>query len=136
MSVAMTNCGIAGWVSDRTGYRYDRIDPLSGKPRPAMPPAFLEAGAGRCCGPGFQPFQPDVVLINRYEPGARLSLHQDRDEKGYIDPIVSVSLGLPAVFQWGAGTSGATGRNAYRWRTVTSLYGADLHGCDFMASCR
>jgi len=101
MSVAMTNCGTAGWVSDRTGYRYDRIDPVSGKPWPAMPPAFLELARAAAAVLDFTPFDPDVCLINRYEPGARLSLHQDRDEKGYIDPIVSVSLGLPAVFQWG-----------------------------------
>jgi alkylated DNA repair protein (DNA oxidative demethylase) len=101
MSVAMTNCGTAGWVSDRRGYRYYPVDPLSGKPWPPMPSAFLEvaqAAAGRL---GFAPFTPDVCLINRYEPGARLSLHQDRDEKGYVDPIVSVSLGLPAIFLWG-----------------------------------
>jgi len=101
MSVAMTNCGEAGWVSDRTGYRYDRLDPESGKPWPRMPAAFVELAQAAAARVGFCPFVPDVCLINRYEPGTRLSLHQDRDEKGYVDPIVSVSLGLPAVFQWG-----------------------------------
>lgn len=101
MSVAMTNCGEAGWVSDRTGYRYDRIDPDSGKPWPPMPPAFVELAQAAAARLDFSPFAPDVCLINRYVPGTRLSLHQDRDEKGYDDPIVSVSLGLPAVFQWG-----------------------------------
>jgi DNA oxidative demethylase len=101
MSVAMTNCGVAGWVSDRTGYRYDRIDPLSGKPWPSMPPSFLALARAAAARVGFESFVPDACLVNRYEPGARLSLHQDRDEKGYTDPIVSVSLGLPAVFQWG-----------------------------------
>jgi alkylated DNA repair protein (DNA oxidative demethylase) len=101
MSVAMTNCGEAGWVSDRTGYRYDRIDPKTGKPWPVMPSAFVELAQAAAARLNFAPYQPDVCLINRYEPGARLTLHQDRDEKGYVDPIVSVSLGLPAVFQWG-----------------------------------
>ena len=101
MSVAMTNCGEAGWVSDRSGYRYDRLDPQSGKPWPAMPRAFVELAQAAAARLDFAPFLPDVCLINRYEPGSRLTLHQDRDEKGYVDPIVSVSLGLPAVFQWG-----------------------------------
>jgi DNA oxidative demethylase len=101
MSVAMTNCGDAGWVSDRTGYRYDPIDPLSGKSWPPMPAVFLEIARDAAARLGFSPFTPDVCLINRYEPGARLSLHQDRDEKGYVDPIVSISLGLPATFQFG-----------------------------------
>jgi alkylated DNA repair protein (DNA oxidative demethylase) len=101
MSVAMTNCGIAGWVSDRTGYRYDRNDPLSGRPWPSMPSAFVDLAHSAAAALGFMSFEPDACLINRYEPGARLSLHQDRDEKGYTDPIVSLSLGLPAIFQWG-----------------------------------
>lgn len=101
MSVAMTNCGLAGWVSDRTGYRYDPIDPLTGRAWPAMPESFLALAREAAARLGFEPYDPDVCLINRYEPGARLSLHQDRDEKGYVDPIVSVSLGLPAVFLFG-----------------------------------
>ncbi len=101
MSVAMTNCGEAGWVSDRTGYRYDRIDPESGRPWPPMPQAFIELAQSAAARLSFSPFEPDVCLINCYTPGTRLSLHQDRDEKGYVDPIVSVSLGLPAIFQWG-----------------------------------
>jgi alkylated DNA repair protein (DNA oxidative demethylase) len=101
MSVGMTNCGEAGWVSDRTGYRYDPIDPQSGKPWPPMPRAFVQLAQAAAARLNFVPYQPDVCLINRYEPGARLTLHQDRDEKGYVDPIVSVSLGLPAIFQWG-----------------------------------
>ncbi len=101
MSVAMTNCGDAGWVSDRTGYRYDPIDPMSGRHWPPMPAAFIELAQSAAARVGFSPYAPDVCLINRYEPGARLSLHQDRDEKGYTDPIVSVSLGLPAIFQFG-----------------------------------
>ncbi|MEJ8856784.1 DNA oxidative demethylase AlkB [Variovorax robiniae] len=101
MSVAMTNCGPLGWVSDRTGYRYDAIDPGNGKPWPAMPQAFRELAGAAASAAGFDKFKPDACLVNRYEPGARLSLHQDRDEHDYGHPIVSVSLGLPAVFLFG-----------------------------------
>jgi len=101
MSVAMTNCGTAGWVTDRKGYRYDPADPETGKPWPAMPAAFLRLAAAAAAEAGFPGFVPDACLINRYEPGARLSLHQDRDERDYGHPIVSVSLGLPATFQFG-----------------------------------
>lgn len=101
MSVAMTSCGAAGWVSDRRGYRYDAIDPDSGKPWPAMPGVFGELAAIAAAQAGFQGFDPDVCLINRYVPGARLTLHQDRDERDGRAPIVSVSLGLPAMFQFG-----------------------------------
>ena len=101
MSVAMTNCGSAGWVSDRSGYRYDAIDPESGQPWPAMPAAFTELAARAAAEAGYPRFVPDACLINRYAPGAQLSLHQDRDERGFNAPIVSVSLGLPATFLWG-----------------------------------
>ena len=101
MSVAMTNCGAAGWVTDRSGYRYDAIDPLSARPWPAMPRAFSELAAACAATAGFGGFCPDACLINRYEPGARLSLHQDRNERDFEAPIVSVSLGLPAVFLFG-----------------------------------
>jgi alkylated DNA repair protein (DNA oxidative demethylase) len=101
MSVAMTNCGRAGWVTDRRGYRYDPVDPGSGKSWPAMPPVFAELAARAADAGGFPGFRPDVCLINRYEPGAKLSLHQDRDEQDFSQPIVSVSLGLPATFLFG-----------------------------------
>ena len=101
MSVAMTNCGSLGWVSDRTGYRYDAIDPGSGQPWPQMPSIFLELAGQAAAQAGFPGFRPEACLVNRYEPGTRLSLHQDRDEKNYDAPIVSVSLGLPATFLWG-----------------------------------
>ena len=101
MSVAMTNCGSVGWVTDRTGYRYDPRDPDSGKPWPAIPAAFLDLAAKAAVEAGFAGFAPDVCLINRYEPGAKLSLHQDKDERAFDAPIVSVSLGLPAVFLFG-----------------------------------
>jgi alkylated DNA repair protein (DNA oxidative demethylase) len=101
MSVAMTNCGSLGWVTDRTGYRYDEIDPLSGRPWPEMPPVFRELAGQAAAQVGFAGFRPEACLVNCYEPGARLSLHQDRDERNYDEPIVSVSLGLPATFLWG-----------------------------------
>jgi DNA oxidative demethylase len=101
MSVAMTNCGRLGWATDRTGYRYDEIDPETGRPWPAMPSAFLQLAANAAQAAGFPLFSPDACLINRYEPGARLTLHQDKNEQDFGQPIVSVSLGLPAIFQFG-----------------------------------
>lgn len=101
MSVAMTNCGSLGWVTDRTGYRYDAIDPTTGRPWPDIPPVFRELAGQAAAQAGFAGFRPEACLVNCYEPGARLSLHQDRDEKNYDEPIVSVSLGLPATFLWG-----------------------------------
>src|SRR5947209_12602822 len=101
MSVAMTNCGSYGWVTDRTGYRYDPNDPEGGKPWPPMPPVFRELAERAAGGAGFAGFSPDACLINCYQPGARMSLHQDRDEEDLGAPIVSVSLGLPATFLFG-----------------------------------
>src|SRR2546428_1967494 len=101
MSVAMTNCGRVGWVSDRTGYRYDARDPQTGVPWPAMPEAFFDVAVRAAAAAGFAQYDPDACLINRYIPSAKLSLHQDRDEKDVWAPIVSVSLGVSAVFLWG-----------------------------------
>ena len=101
MSVAMTNCGQTGWVSDTKGYRYDGRDPLTGMVWPAMPPAFRQLSVDAANEAGYAGFDADACLINRYEPGARLTLHQDRDERDYHAPIVSVSLGLAAVFLFG-----------------------------------
>jgi alkylated DNA repair protein (DNA oxidative demethylase) len=101
MSVAMTNCGDAGWVTDRRGYRYSPLDPLTGQPWPAMPEIFRDLAARAADAAGFADVAPDACLINRYEPGARLSLHQDKDERDAAAPIVSVSLGLSATFLWG-----------------------------------
>jgi DNA oxidative demethylase len=101
MSVAMTNCGSLGWVSDRRGYRYDLHDPLSGRPWPPMPPVFLELARTAAEAGEFSEFTPDACLLNRYEPGARLTLHQDKDERDFSAPIVSVSLGLPGTFLFG-----------------------------------
>ncbi|MCS3728174.1 DNA oxidative demethylase AlkB [Bradyrhizobium betae] len=101
MSVAMTNCGERGWITDHTGYRYDPIDPKTGAPWPAMPPVLRDLARHAAEQGGFAGFAPDACLVNRYEPGTRLSLHQDKDELDYSAPIVSVSLGLPATFLFG-----------------------------------
>lgn len=101
MSVAMSNCGQFGWVTDASGYRYAATDPDSGHPWPPLPDLFLCLAADAAAEAGFADFVPDACLINRYEPGARMSLHQDRDERDLALPIVSVSLGLPAVFLFG-----------------------------------
>lgn len=101
MSVAMSNCGRVGWHSDRAGYRYVEHDPVSGHAWPGMPAAFLSLAQRAAAEAGYDNFQPDVCLINRYQPGARLSLHQDRDEGGFEAPIVSVSLGVSARFLFG-----------------------------------
>lgn len=101
MSVGMTNAGSLGWISDRHGYRYDPVDPRSGQPWPPIPPEFLQLAGAAAAQAGFADFVADACLINRYAPGARLSLHQDRDEYDYRQPIVSVSLGIPAVFLFG-----------------------------------
>jgi alkylated DNA repair protein (DNA oxidative demethylase) len=101
MSVAMTNCGRVGWVSDRTGYRYDPLDPDTGLHWPSIPVRFLDLAARAAAEGGFANYDPDACLINRYTAGAKLGMHQDRDEKDAWSPIVSVSLGLPATFLWG-----------------------------------
>lgn len=106
MSVAMTNCGALGWTSDRRGYRYSAIDPVSGQPWPAMPAVFAQLAGEAAAAAGFEGFAPDACLINQYLPGSRLSLHQDRDERDLDAPIVSVSLGMPATFLFG-GLAGA-----------------------------
>jgi len=117
MSVAMTNCGAAGWVSDASGYRYDALDPTTDEPWPPMPREFADLAADAAQRAGFGGFTPDACLLNRYEPGARLSLHQDRNERDTHSPIVSVSLGLPAVFLFGGA------RRAERPRRVPLAHG-------------
>jgi DNA oxidative demethylase len=137
MSVALTNCGKVGWITDRTGYRYDAIDPLTGAPWPAMPDAFGDLAVEAAGLAGFDAFRPDACLINRYVPGARLSLHQDRNERDFDQPIVSVSLGLPAIFLWGGK------KRADRVRRVPLIHGdvvvwggrdrLTFHGIDSLA---
>ena len=104
MSVAMTNCGQWGWVSDNQAYRYSATDPLSGLPWPAMPPPLLQSARNAAKQAGYADFIPDACLVNFYGPGARMGLHQDRDEQDFTQPIVSFSLGLPAIFLIGADT--------------------------------
>jgi len=101
MSVAMTNCGRYGWVSSESGYRYAEHDPESGAPWPAIPAPMLDLARSAAEAAGFERFEPDACLVNRYEPGARLTLHQDKNERDFRQPIVSVSLGVPAVFLFG-----------------------------------
>ncbi len=101
ISVAVTNCGDYGWISDRQGYRYGARDPLSDGPWPAMPDVLRELACSAASAAGFEDFAPDACLINRYLPGTRLTLHQDRNERDFRAPIVSVSLGLPATFLFG-----------------------------------
>lgn len=101
MSAAMTGCGMRSWVTDQRGYRYSDTDPETGNPWPPMPSAFAKLAREVSASAGYAGFDPDVCLINRYEPGARMGLHQDRDEQDFRWPVVSVSLGLPATFLWG-----------------------------------
>jgi DNA oxidative demethylase len=137
MSVAMTNCGQWGWITDRKGYRYVAADPESGRAWPGMPSSFRRLAARAAAEAGFAGFAPDSCLINRYRHGARLSLHQDRDETDFAAPIVSVSLGLPATFLWGGS------RRADRPRRLTLESGdvvawggrsrLNFHGIDALA---
>jgi alkylated DNA repair protein (DNA oxidative demethylase) len=110
MSVAMTNCGPLWWVSDRGGYRYDVRDPLTGRAWPPMPAEFLELARAAATLGGFPDFSPDACLVNRYSPGSRLTAHRDADEQNYAQPIVSVSIGLPASFAFYGLTRGGRGR--------------------------
>ncbi len=116
MSVAMTSCGSVGWTSDKAGYRYSAVDPLTGRPWPELPAGFSELAARAAADAGFAAFEPDTCLLNEYEPGARLSLHQDKDERDPAHPVVSVSLGLPATFVFG----GASRKDPVRRWTLES----------------
>ncbi|MDE1194490.1 MAG: DNA oxidative demethylase AlkB [Pseudomonas sp.] len=101
MSVALSSCGQFGWTTDRSGYQYTRLDPHTGQPWPPMPDVFMELAQSAAQAAGFADFLPDACLINRYIPGAKLALHQDKDERGYEWPVVSVSLGIAAMFLFG-----------------------------------
>lgn len=104
MSVGLTNTGEFGWTSDRRGYRYAADDPETGRPWPPMPDAFRALAREAAARAGYAAYAPDVCLVNRYVPGAKMGLHQDMDEQDLASPIVSVSLGLPATFLWGGAT--------------------------------
>ncbi len=101
MSAALSSCGELGWTTDTRGYRYSPLDPRSQQPWPALPDALRELAVLAAADAGFNDFAPDACLINRYVPGAKMSLHQDKNERDYSAPVVSVSLGLPAVFLFG-----------------------------------
>lgn len=140
MSVAMTNCGALGWVSDRSGYRYVACDPVSGRPWPPLPAAFLRLARTAALDAGFDHFVPDVGLINCYHPGTRLSLHQDKDERDFSQPIVSVSFGIPAVFLFGGSRRrdptvrvGLTHGDVVVWGGPARLY---YHGVSELAADR
>ena len=134
MSVAMTNCGEAGWVSDRRGYRYTPVDPLTGNSWPAMPAAFMSLAARAAAAAGFAGFVPDACLVNCYAPGSRLSLHQDRNERDGDAPIVSVSLGVAATFLWGGPTRAARPRRIPVFHGDVVVWGGParmtFHGVD------
>lgn len=134
MSVAMTNCGDAGWLSDSSGYRYDAIDPQTQCPWPALPNAFADLAGRAAHAAGFEHFVPDACLINRYAPGARLSLHQDRNERDFDAPIVSVSLGAPATFLWGGRTRSERPRRVLLEHGDVVVWGGparlNFHGVD------
>jgi len=137
MSVAMTNCGSAGWVTDRRGYRYDRHDPQTGRPWPPMPALFRRMAEQAADAAGFANFAPDSCLINRYVPGSRLTLHQDRNENDFTAPIVSVSLGLPAMFLFGGSTRNERPRRVRLESGDVAVWGGSsrlaFHGIDKLA---
>jgi len=101
MSVATSSCGALGWVSDAAGYRYSSIDPLTHAPWPPMPDSFFELAQTAAAMAGYADFQPDACLMNQYKIGTKMGLHQDKNEQDFTQPIVSVSLGIPARFQFG-----------------------------------
>jgi alkylated DNA repair protein (DNA oxidative demethylase) len=137
MSVAVLNCGSVGWTSDRRGYRYTVTDPETGMPWPAMPPLFTQIAELAAAKAGFPNFRPDCCLVNRYEPGAKLSLHQDKDEGAYDQPIVSVSLGLPANFRFGGRTQKEGLRRFYVENGDVAVWGGPsrlaYHGVDALS---
>lgn len=123
MSVPLTNCGPLGWTSSRAGYRYQATDPASGRPWPTMPEPLLALACDAAAEAGFAGFVPDACLINRYRPGSRLSLHQDKNERDFSQPIVSVSLGLPALFLWGGLQRGAPVRRVPLFHGDVAVWG-------------
>ncbi len=137
MSVAMTNCGDLGWITDRRGYRYDPIDPTTSRHWPEMPVGFSDLAKRAAAEAGFAGFMPDACLVNRYEPGARLSLHQDRNERDMAAPIVSISLGLPATFLFGGEQRGGRPRRIRLENGDVAVWGGPtrlaFHGVDTLA---
>lgn len=101
MSIQSTRCGSVGWLSEPGGYRYATINPCTGQPWPPIPPCLMDFAIDAAAQAGYPGFVPDSCLINQYLPGNKLGLHQDRDERDLRAPVVSLSLGLPAVFLFG-----------------------------------
>jgi alkylated DNA repair protein (DNA oxidative demethylase) len=130
MSVEMTNLGPLGWVTDAAGYRYEAHHPMTGAPWPAIPAKLLELWSRLTRGGP----PPDACLVNIYRPGARMGLHQDRDERDFSHPVISVSLGDEAVFRIGANRrAGRTTSLRLRSGDVCVLAGAArlaFHGID------
>lgn len=126
MSVGMTNCGRAGWVTDRKGYRYSPIDPATGNPWPEIPGSFRDLATSAAAAAGYPSFEPDACLINLYEPGTRLSLHRDENERDLTAPIVSVSLGLPAIFLFGGNSRSDRARRIWLESGDVVVWGGPL----------
>lgn len=126
MSAAMTNCGQTGWCSDAHGYRYSQIDPQTDRPWPSMPAILQKLASDAALKAGYQDFQPDVCLINRYRVGAKMGLHQDRDEQDFSQPIVSVSLGLPVTFQFGGARHRDTPKRILLEHGDVIVWGGDI----------
>ena len=137
MAVAMTSCGSVGWVTDESGYRYDPLDPSTGRRWPPMPDLFLALAGRAALRAGFSGYEPDSCLLNEYAPGARLSLHRDADERDFAQPIVSVSLGIPGVFLWGGLERSATTRRVRLESGDVVVWGGParlaFHGVDAVA---
>jgi len=125
MSVALTNCGALGWTTDRRGYRYSRIDPDTGRPWPAMPEAFSRLARAAAAEAAFEGFVPDACLINRYLPGSRMSLHQDKNERDFTAPIVSVSLGMTALFLFGGHERSHKAARIPLWHGDVAVWGGE-----------
>ncbi len=135
MSAALSSCGQLGWITDRHGYRYSATDPQTGQAWPAMPDVFMQLAQDAALAAGYAGFVPDACLINRYIPGARMSLHQDRNEHDHRWPVVSVSLGIPAIFQFEA-CCAATRPNASPCFMGTLWFGVTRTGCASTAFCQ
>jgi alkylated DNA repair protein (DNA oxidative demethylase) len=137
MLVAMTNCGAAGWVTDRKGYRYTARDPETGQTWPPIPAPLLDLATRAAAAGSYPGFAPDACLVNRYEPGTRLTLHQDRNERDAAAPIVSVSLGLPANFLWGGASRSDRPRRVRLESGDIAVWGGptrmNFHGIDVIA---
>ncbi|MFA5490972.1 MAG: DNA oxidative demethylase AlkB [Candidimonas sp.] len=125
MSVMLTNCGRVGWHSDRQGYRYTRIDPVTGQAWPAMPAIMDTLAAEAAAAAGFPGFHPDACLVNLYQPGSRMSLHQDKNERDFSHPIVSVSLGMTAVFQFGGHARGDKAVKTHLYHGDVAVWGGE-----------